>query len=196
VVLAEDHPAAADFRVAVAALVAAAPRGTGEIMLRRLLKHLTSPGWWARRAFRAADLAAIGNAVKASEILHRGEIRIAIEGPLPLRSLLRRESCRDRAAMLFESLGVTATREANGILIYVQLVDHRVEVLADRGIAAFVAPSEWGALCRRMESAFAGNDYRQGMVDAIERISVLLAEHFPATGGTNTNELDDAPAQL
>jgi uncharacterized membrane protein len=164
-------------------------------MLRRLLKHLSSPGWWARRAFRADDLAAIGAAVQASETKHRGEIRIAIEGPLPLRTLLREESCRDRAATLFESLGVAATREANGILVYVQLVDRRVEILADRSISALVPPAEWDAVCRRMEAAFAQKDYRRGMLDAIERITTLLALHFPATGD-NPNELADAPTLL
>lgn len=164
-------------------------------MLTRLLKHLSSPGWWARRAFRANDLAAIGAAVKASETKHRGEIRIAIEGPLPLRALLREESCRDRAATLFQSLGVAATREANGILVYVQLVDRRVEILADRGIAAHVQSAEWEAICRRMETAFAAGNYRDGMVDAIEHITALLTQHFPASGD-NPNELNDAPTLL
>lgn len=164
-------------------------------MLRRLLKHLSSPGWWARRAFRADDLAAIGAAIKASETKHRGEIRIAIEGPLPLGTLLRDESCRDRAASLFQSLGVAATREANGILVYVQLVDRRVEMLADHGISALVPPADWSAICRRMETAFAAGNYRGGMVDAIAHITALLTEHFPASGD-NPNELDDAPTLL
>ena len=175
--------------------MAAALREIGEIMFRRLLKHLTSPGWWARRAFRTADLTAIANAVKASEKIHRGEIRIAIEGPLPLRSLLANQSCRDRAAMLFHSLGVAATREANGILVYVQLVDRRVEILADRGIATVVAQVEWDAVCRRLETAFVARHYGVGMVDAITRITALLARHFPATG-ENPNELHDAPTLL
>ena len=164
-------------------------------MLKRLLKHLSAPGWWARRAFRADDLTAIGAAVKASEATHRGEIRIAIEGVLPLRTLVDKQSCRDRAAALFESLGVAKTREANGILIYVQLVDRRVEILADRGIAALIAQSEWEAVCRKMETAFSTGNYQGGMLDAITRISQLLVVHFPATAD-NPNELDDAPMVL
>lgn len=164
-------------------------------MLKRLLKHLSAPGWWARRAFRADDLAAIGAAVKASEATHRGEIRIAIEGALPLRSLVNNESCRDRATALFASLGVAKTREANGILVYVQLVDRRVEILADRGIDALIAQAEWEAVCRQMEAAFATRNYRGGMLAAITRIGQLLATHFPATSN-NPNELDDAPTVL
>jgi len=175
--------------------VAAALPGIGETMLKRLLEHLSAPGWWARRAFRADDLAAIGAAVKASEVTHRGEIRIAIEGALPLLSLLGNESCRDRAAALFESLGVAKTREANGILVYVQLVDRRVEILADLGISALIAQNEWEETCRQMETAFADRNYRGGMLAAIARIGELLATHFPATSN-NPNELDDAPTVL
>ncbi len=164
-------------------------------MLKRLLKHLSAPGWWARRAFRPDDLAAIAVAVKTAEATQRGEIRIVIEGSLPLRSLLAGQSCRQRAAALFASLGVNKTREANGILVYVQLVDRHVEILADRGIASCVAETEWVALCRAMETAFAAGNYRDGMVDAIERIGRLLATHFPATAD-NPDELDDAPLLL
>jgi len=127
--------------------------------------------------------------------MQRGEIRIAIEGALPLASLRRNESCRQRATALFQSLGVAATGEQNGILVYVQLVDRRVEILADSGIAALIPASEWENICRGMETAFAARRYRQGMVEAIERITALLAQHFPATGA-NPNELDDAPVQL
>ena len=165
-------------------------------MLGRLFKHLTSPGWWARRAFRAADLAAIGAAVKASETRHRGEIRIAIEGPLPWRSLRLGETSRQRAGHLFEKLGVAATREASGVLVYVQLIDRRVEILADRGIATQVDASAWAAICRQMETAFAAGRHRQGMLDAIAQIGNLLACHFPALPGDNPNELDDAPTVL
>ena len=164
-------------------------------MLKRLLKHLSAPGWWARRAFRADDLTAIGAAVKAAEARQRGEIRIAIEGALPWRSLLDNQSCRDRAAALFDSLGVAGTREANGILIYVQLVDRRVEILADRGIAALIDQSAWEAVCGKMEVAFSSGNYRGGMIDAVSRISQLLTVHFPATAD-NPNELDDAPTVL
>jgi len=164
-------------------------------MLKRLFKHLSAPGWWARRAFRADYLAAIGAAVKASEETHRGEIRIAIEGALPLRSLLNHESCRERGVALFTSLCVAKTREANGILVYVQLVDHLVEILADRGISSLIAQDEWEQICRQMEAAFAARNYRGGMLAAITRIGELLTTHFPATTD-NPNELDDAPTML
>lgn len=164
-------------------------------MVIRALRHLWAPGWWARRAFRKADLAAIAAAVATSETRHRGEIRVAIEGPLSLASLRRGEDSRARAARLFHALGVDQTGEANGILIYIQLVDRRVEILADRGINALVPADTWTALCREMETSFAGGHYRAGVLAAIGRIGELLATHFP-TCQNNPNELPNWPTVL
>lgn len=158
----------------------------------RILRHLTAPGWLARRRFRHADRETISAAVAASEALHRGELRVVVEGPLPLRALFAGQTARQRAADLFARLGVGATEEATGILIYVQLVDHRVEILADCGIDARVAQIEWEGICREMEVAFADGAWRRGVLEAIDRASQLLALHFPARGH-NPNELDDRP---
>jgi hypothetical protein len=160
--------------------------------LRRLFRHLATPGWRARRTFRAADREAIRAAIAASERCHRGELRFAVEGPLPLAVLLKGWSPRRRAEELFVRLGVGATREASGILIYVQLVDRQVEILADRGIAARVGQGEWERICAEMVEAFGHGAYRRGALDGIERATRLLALHFPA-GADDRNELDDRP---
>ncbi len=164
-------------------------------MLKRLFKHLLAPDWWARRVFRAEDLDAIGAAVGQSESRHRGEIRIAIESALPLASLLRNESTRTRATQLFHTLGVANTRQASGILVYIQLVEHRVEILADQGISAHIDPAAWDDICRRMEAAFAAGDFRGGVLEAIDRLGGLLTAYFPATDD-NPDELDNAPHLL
>lgn len=158
----------------------------------RLLKHLILPGWWVRRVFGAADREAIRAAITASELSHRGELRFAAEGPLPLLALLKGQTARQRAIDVFKRLGVGKTREASGILIYVQLVDRRVEILADRGIAARVAQSEWDRICREMEDAFRHDAYRRGALEAIDRATRLLELYFPA-GAENERELDDRP---
>jgi uncharacterized membrane protein len=157
-----------------------------------MLRHLATPGWLSWRRFRSADREAIRAAVAASERQHRGELRFVIEGPLPVGVLVKGQSARQRAVELFRRLGVGNTSEATGILIYVQLVDRRVEVLADRGIDARVPQSEWEMICRDMETAFSDGAYRRGVLEAIDRATALLALHFPAHSG-NINELDDRP---
>jgi hypothetical protein len=163
--------------------------------LRRLIKHLSMPRWQARRCFGPGLRAEIGAAVAASESRHRGELRFVAEGPLPLTDLWRGLGARERAAQLFSRLGVWDTEENSGILIYVQLVDRRVEVLADRGIAAKVPQAEWDSICRAMETAFKNGDYRGGALAAIAQAGELLATHFPA-GDSNPNELPDEPLLL
>lgn len=160
--------------------------------LFRIVKHLALPNWWVRRAFGRGDLAAIGAAIADSEKSHRGELRFVVEGHLPVSALWRNQSPRARATDLFSALRVWDTAENSGILIYVQLVDRKVEILADRGIAARVAQAEWDAICRAMETHFREGEWRRGALLAIARAGELLARHFPA-GGSNPNELPDQP---
>lgn len=163
--------------------------------LTRLIRHLLLPDWWVQRAFSRADLAAIGDAVAACEKSHRGELRFVVEGPLPLSALWHSISARERAVDVFAAQRVWDTAENSGILIYVQLVDHKVEILADRGIAARVPQAEWDAICREMESSFSQGEWRQGALQAVSRAGALLAARFPA-GASNPNELPDRPLLL
>lgn len=163
--------------------------------ISRLFKHLLTTPWIAARRFGPVLSAEIGAAVEVAEVGQRGEIRFVVEGPLPFAELWHGRSARQRATNLFASLGVWDTEENSGVLIYVQLVDRRVEILADRGIAARVAQGEWDALCRSMEAAFKAGDYRGGALAAIQRAGELLARHFPNDGG-NPNELSDQPVVI
>lgn len=163
--------------------------------LSRLFAHVLLPDWWRRRVFSAADLAAIGDAITACEKSHRGELRFVVEAAMPLKALWRDQSPRARSIDLFSALRVWDTEENSGILIYVQLVDRKVEILADRGIAARVPQAEWDAICRGMEQSFAEGRWRQGAVQAVARAGELLARHFPARAD-NPNELPDQPLVL
>ena len=158
----------------------------------RMLKHLMLPDWWRRRVFSAADLVTIGQAIAASEKGHRGELRFVVESGLSPAALWRDTSPRQRAAELFAVERVWDTEENSGILIYVELADRRVEILADRGIAARVPQAEWDAICLAMEASFRRGEWRQGALQAVMRAGELLARHFPA-GVSNPNELPDQP---
>jgi len=165
------------------------------MQIKRLFKHLLTPHWRIRVAYPARSLAAIEAAIARSEKTHRGELRFAVEADLPLAALLRGQTVRSRAAEVFSQLRVWDTEDNSGVLIYVQLVDRRVEILADRGIAARVPQADWDAVCRRMEQAFARGDFEAGTLTAIEEIGSRLARHFPSEGGGN-NELPDRPVVL
>lgn len=175
--------------------VAVALRGIGEMRLSRLLKHLMVPPWFARRAFPRSALQAIETAIASSEKHHCGELRFVVEAGLSFNDLFHDVSARQRAVEVFSRLRIWDTEQNSGVLIYVQLIDRRVEIVADRGISALVAQSEWDAVSRAMEDAFSKGAYEHGAVVAIESIGRLLAKHFPATetSADNPNELPDRP---
>ena len=163
--------------------------------VRRCLRHLLVPPWAVRRAFTPAVLTAIEAAIRGSERTHRGEIRFAVEGELAWSDLRNGVTARQRAARAFSDLRVWDTAENTGVLIYVQWVDRRVEILADRGIAACVPQAEWNAVCHGLEQAFKAGRYAEGCTAAVDAVGQLLATHFPA-GADNPDELPDRPVLL
>ena len=163
--------------------------------LLRILKNLVTPDWLARRAFAAAVLKRIEAVIGQSEAAHRGEIRFALEGALPLLPLLKGATARTRAVQVFSDLRVWDTEENTGVLLYLQLVDHDIEILADRVINACVQPHEWEAICLRMEAAFREGRFEAGVIAGLNDITALLTRHFPARA-QNPDELPDKPVLL
>jgi uncharacterized membrane protein len=102
---------------------------------------------------------------------------------------------RERAIEVFSELRVWDTELNNGVLIYLLLADHDVEIVADRGIAARVGQEEWESICRDMEQALRRGDLEAAAVGAVQAVSSLLARHFPARPG-DRNELPDRPVTV
>ena len=163
--------------------------------MKRALAHLFAAPWLVRRAFPQSALKHIEAAIKASEKHHRGEIRFAVEGPLEFFEVARGVTPRERALEVFSELRVWDTEENSGVLIYLQLVDHDIEIVADRGIAARIEQAQWEAICQRMEEAFRARRYEAGVLTGVEEVSARLAHHFPASG-PNPDELPDQPVVL
>jgi hypothetical protein len=163
--------------------------------MKRIARHLMAAKWMVNRAFPGDTLIAIDKAIKASEATHRGEIRFVVEGALHIEPLLLGQTARERAIDVFSQLRIWDTERNNGVLIYLLLADRDVEVVADRGIDAKVAPQEWERICRNMESAFRQADFEGGVVGGIQEVTRHLAEHFPSIGD-DRNELPDKPVVL
>lgn len=163
------------------------------VKFKRWLTHLSMPPRAWRRAFPKSTLDAIEAAIRASETRHCGEIRFAIETRLPANRVWRGISGRERAIEVFSSLRVWDTERNSGVLVYLLLADHDIEIVADRGIAARVDGAAWEAVAQAMETAFRQGEFEAGALAGIERISALLAAHFPAAGH-NPDELANRPA--
>lgn len=160
--------------------------------IKRWFMHAFMPPWRWRIAFPATVLGDIEAAIKQSERRHRGELRFAVENSLAPAWVWRGMTARQRATEVFSNLRVWDTDENSGVLIYLLLADHEVHIVADRGIAKLVVQSEWDNITQAMQIAFQRDDFRNGVLEGIERITDILATHFPA-GAENLDELSDAP---
>ena len=165
------------------------------VNFKRWLKHLFMPPRAWRRAFPQATLDAIEAAIGASEATHSGEIRFAIENSLPASLVWRGMSGRERAIEMFSNLHVWDTADNSGVLIYLLLADHDIEIVADRGIAARVDAAAWEKVAQTMEAAFRQGDFERGALAGIEQVGALLASHFPPSGH-NPDELANRPVIL
>jgi uncharacterized membrane protein len=162
--------------------------------LKRLLKHRWLDERDAARALDAAALARLHARVAQSEQQHSGEIRVLVEAGLPLSYLWRDLSARARAVTLFGKLRVWDTEHNNGVLIYLLLADHAIEIVADRGLARHVPQAHWDAVLADMRAAFRAGQFEAGLMGAIERVDEALTRHFAlAPGQHNPNELPDTP---
>jgi len=151
------------------------------------------PPWRLRQLLPRATLQAIEAAIGASERTHGGQICFAVETALDVAPLVRGEAARERALEVFAQLRVWDTEHNNGVLIYLLLADRDVEIVADRGIAARVAPAEWESVCRAMEGAFRAGRFEQGALEGIRAVGGLLARHYPGRGA---DTLSNAPYLL
>jgi putative membrane protein len=79
----------------------------------------------------------------------------------------------------FTQHGLHYTRDHTGILILVSLVEHRVEVLADRGINAKVEARTWQEIVRIITDGIKSGKACEAYCRAITRCGEILAAHFP-----------------
>jgi len=161
---------------------------------RRLLRHR----WWdetdTRRALDASALQRIEQRIARSEQSHGGEIRVCVEAGLPLSYLWRRATARERAVTMFGKLRVWDTEHNSGVLIYLLLADHAIEIVADRGIARHVPPGHWNGIVAAMRQEFRAGRFEAGLMQAIDAVEALMLQHFAsAAGEANPNELPNRP---
>lgn len=161
----------------------------------RLLRHLFAPS--AQRLFPPARLDAIAAAIEACERAHRGEIMFAVESDLPIAAVLRGMPPRARAEHAFAQLRTWDTHANNGVLIYLLLADHAIEIVADRGLRGKVSEAQWHEVCRRIEEGLRAGEAEAAVIGGIRAVSDLLALHFPRSGDEqDEDELPNRPQLL
>jgi uncharacterized membrane protein len=170
------------------------------------LRHRWADGAGARRVLPAEAMERLRQRVAASEQRHTGQIRICVESSLPRSYLWRHVRRRvpmgtlahQRALMAFSKLRVWDTECNNGVLIYLLVAEHAIDLIADRGVAHLVEPSIWDAMVKNLGEALRQESFEEGLTRALEEVSAVLVKHFPrnpdpAHPGNHDNELPDTP---
>ena len=170
--------------------------------LQLLLKHLWFDASDAQRTIAPDMLDRLTKTVAASEDRHTGQIRLCIDAALPMSYLWRlgannslKQLVRQRALMMFGKLRVWDTAHNNGVLIYLQLAERSIEIVADRGLSQHVSDEQWQAMVGKMSASFIQRRFEDGLSQAIEEVSALLETYFPVSGEQrlHVNELPDEP---
>jgi hypothetical protein len=155
----------------------------------RILKHRWMDESDTARALDAAALKRLERAWRPAKGAQRRDP--PLRGSRPAAVLpVARATARQRAVTMFGKLRVWDTEHNNGVLIYLLLAEHAIEIVADRGLARHVPQAHWDALVEGMRKAFRGGQFEAGLMQAIDAVDKLLLQHFAlAPGQHNPNEL-------
>ena len=137
-----------------------------------------------RQLLRSIDADRVKAAIAAAELQTSGEIMVSV-------SPIFWGNVQKAALKAFVRLGITQTKEHNGVLIFVVPGRRSFTVLGDKGIHAKVGQEFWNAVATKLSEQFRKGDFTGGLVDAVEVIGQQLKLHFPYDAGTDVNHLSD-----
>lgn len=125
----------------------------------------------------------IRQAILKAELDTSGEIRVHIE-----------TSCSgdvmDRAAFIFDRLGMQKTERRNGVLFYLAINNRKFAVIGDKGINAMVPENFWDDIKQTLLIFFQESKFTEGLIEGIVMVGKKLKKHFPHQTG-DVNELPD-----
>lgn len=156
-------------------------------MLARFFRHWWCAYWQAGRLFPSAVQQQLADAIGRAEQGHAGEICVVVEASLTPLQLWHDLSPRERALEVFAQQRVWDTEVNSGVLVYLLLADHAVEIIADRGLGAADDPF-WAQVADVFRKAFRIARIAPGCVEAIDTIGAELRRRCPSTG-PNPDEL-------
>ena len=137
------------------------------------------------KLLNTSDKQMLVQAIQAAEKTTSGEIRVHVE------SRTKKGDALTRATEIFFKQKMNATKERNGVLVYVAVEDRKLAIYADQGIYDKVGVEFWYSQVQEMTSHFKEENYVKGMSVVIGEIGKALTNHFPYDRVTDTNELSD-----
>ncbi len=147
-------------------------------------------GWglgWLYSAWAMALVMTGGGTLGAVIASVSEPVRRALAGDARLDEQVHR-----RAAVAFVDEEVFDTRDRTGILLFVSLFEHRIDVVGDAGINAKVEQGEWAEVVDLVRAGIVSGDLAGGLCAAVERCGDLLHRRGVAIRPDDTDELDDS----
>jgi len=138
-----------------------------------------------RKLMESVDTGRIEDAIRAAELRTSGEVRVSV-------SRLFWGDVEKAARKAFERMGMTQTRQRNGVLFFVVPSRRKFAVLGDAGIHEKVGQEFWYRIVNAVSDRFRTGDFTGGLVEGIELVGEQLAAHFPYDAATDKNELPDS----
>lgn len=125
----------------------------------------------------------IKNAIAEAELNTSGEIRVHIDNRC-------KTDLMDRAAYIFETLGMHKTEKRNGVLFYLAVNDRKFAILGDAGINKVTPENFWDNIKEKMYNLFKEGKFAEGLAEGIKMAGIQLKSHFPYQKD-DVNELSD-----
>jgi uncharacterized membrane protein len=122
-------------------------------------------------------------AIRDTEAKTSGEIRVFISHKTVDDPVVA-------AQKIFEKLGMTKTRERNGVLFFVAPKAQKFAVIGDSGVHQKCGDGFWKEISDEMSGYFRRSEFSQGLIHGIQKAGESLARHFPRKS-TDTNQLPD-----
>jgi putative membrane protein len=119
---------------------------------------------------------------------------------MPLRIALtpaatKHRRVRRRAVAIFKAAAERRTSGRTGILIYLSMAERRAEIIGDEAITKVTTPETWGEAMAALLVEVKQGRVGDGIVAAVERVGIVLGEHFPRST-SDTNEIPDKLIEL
>ncbi|MCF6170492.1 MAG: TPM domain-containing protein [Bacteroidales bacterium] len=139
----------------------------------------------ARKFFNKEEKESIKKAILNAELDTSGEIRVHIESKCDKDVL-------DRAAFLFDKLGMHKTELRNGVLVYLAVNSQKFAIIGDKGINAVVPKDFWADIKEKMAERFNKGEFTEGLAEGITETGKHLKKHFPR----HIDDINELPDEI
>ncbi len=114
----------------------------------------------------------------------------------PLKKLmLSKHSLKQRSSAMAERVfgeyKLFETKQRNGILIFVSLFEHHIEIVPDKGLKEKIGTDEWQKVVDEMKPSLKNKKFDEAFLKSIDKITELLLINKMNREGDASNELPD-----